>query len=440
MMSDMMPAMHSLNHALRVPLAAEIHSRPFLSLDGPTVLSHLAILPGPAAPSPEALLASLCLHFGVAAPAEGARHAYLELGGLRLKWERHTEFCSFSFARPLRAGETLEAAFAASPRQSVPGAWLADLAGSLLVAADVVLVQDGLARPAALAAIQPVFGARMLVGAQVMQGAELWTDFAIHADGVSRFVLRDVGMRELQAGRLVQRVLEIDTYRMMALLGLPAAHSCGAALKAMEQELAELTSAMVAAQDGGADEDVGQAMLEQITRLAAHMEKLALAHAYRFSAAAAYFRLVKARIEELREQRIEGVPTVGEFMERRLAPAMDTCCATAARLAAVGQRIDRTNDLLRTRVNVMQERQNRRILQSLNARAAQQLYLQQAVEGLSVAAITYYVVGVVSYLGKALKAAGVGVNVELLTGASVPLAAGLVWLSLRRLHQRMPAH
>jgi uncharacterized membrane-anchored protein len=146
---------------------------------------------------------------------------------------------------------------------------------------------------------------------------------------------------------------------------------------------------------------------------------------------------VKARIEELREARIEGVPTVEEFMDRRLTPAMNTCDATAARQEALARRIANVNDLLRTRVSIVQENQNRQILQSMDRRAAQQLRLQQAVEGLSVAAISYYVVGLLGYAGKGLKSIGLPVNPDMLTGALVPVVAGLVWLGLRRMHKQM---
>jgi uncharacterized membrane-anchored protein len=108
---------------------------------------------------------------------------------------------------------------------------------------------------------------------------------------------------------------------------------------------------------------------------------------------------VQARIQELREVRIEGTPTLAEFMGRRLAPAMNTCTSVAQR-QELAKRIARTNDLLRTRVGIEQEQQNRKILQSLDARAAQQLRLQQAVEGLSVAAISYYTLGLVGYVGQ----------------------------------------
>jgi uncharacterized membrane-anchored protein len=160
---------------------------------------------------------------------------------------------------------------------------------------------------------------------------------------------------------------------------------------------------------------------------------------YRFSASKAYFGLVKARIEELREVRLEGVPTVEEFMDRRLTPAMNTCDATAARQDALGRRIANTNDLLRTRVGIVQEMQNRQILQSMNTRAAQQLRLQQSVEGLSVAAISYYVIGLISYLGKGAKVLGVPGNPDVMVSVLVPVVAACVWLGLRYMHRRMHA-
>ena len=191
--------------------------------------------------------------------------------------------------------------------------------------------------------------------------------------------------------------------------------------------------------DGVAEQEADdeQALLRNITGLAARIEKLSVDNSYRFSASQAYFRLVKARIDELREARIDGIPTLGEFMERRLAPAMSTCEATARRQEALAERIAHSNDLLRTRVGIVQERQNRRILQSMNARAAQQLRLQQAVEGLSVVAISYYMVGLCSYVSKAAKSAGLPINTDIATGAIVPVVVVFVWMGLRRLHRQM---
>jgi uncharacterized membrane-anchored protein len=430
----------SLNHPARVPLAAELHSRPFLRLDAPQAVTHLAVCHSGTDGPPQAhvqhrLLAALCEHFGVGAPGPGSNHFFHDFGSFCLKWECHTEFATYTIAAPLAPDLPLHEAFAHMPLAFLPGAWLAQLGGRLMAAAHVALVR----RDADASSLPAVFERSQLAGSSVMQGAELWTDFAIQADGFSRFVLRDLGMRDLQGGRLVQRVLEIETYRMMALLGLPAARTVAMELDRIEAELAALAGAMVATDmanaDAGADGE-GR-LLEQITRLAARLEKLILDNGYRFSASKAYFSIVHARIEELREVRIEGTPTVEEFMDRRLAPAMHTCEATNARQDALGRRIADTNDLLRTRVGIVQEMQNSRILESMNARAAQQLRLQLAVEGLSIAAISYYVVGLLGYAGKAAKAAGLPINPDIALGLLVPLVAGVVWVAQRRVHRRI---
>jgi uncharacterized membrane-anchored protein len=427
----------SLSHAQRVPLAAEIHSRPFLQVEAPEAITHLAVYRANEAgsrssngPDQHALLVQLCAHFGVAAPNAAANHFYHDFGRFRLKWECHTEFASYTFTGKIASKLPLEEAFDKVPLAHLPQTWIAVLRGRLMAAVHVVLERG----PADQAALLDAFSTTTLVGSRVMQGGEVWTDFAIQADGFSRFVLRDVDMRAQQAPRLVQRVLEIETYRMMALLGLPTAREVGAALDDIEAELALLAARMV---DGDHSEGADQELLDQITRLAARQEKLSLDHGYRFSASKAYHRLVKSRIEELREARIEGVPTVGEFMDRRLSPAMSTCESTAVRLDALARRIGNVNDLLRTRVSIVHENQNRQILQSMDRRAAQQLRLQQAVEGLSVAAISYYVIGLLGYAGKALKGIGVPLNPEIATGALVPIVCGAVWLGLRRMHHRM---
>jgi uncharacterized membrane-anchored protein len=436
----------SLNHALRVPLAAEVHSRPFLHLHGPEAISHLAVYAGNGIPAGGAntgiqhgFLADLCAHFGVAAPAAEAKFFFHDFGRFRLKWECHTEFATYTFAQRHDETPAIEDAFARMPLQQAPQQWLASLEGKVMVATHVALDASDLPVQEFAQRLRRVFEGNMLVGSRVLHDAELWTDFLIQSDGFSRMVVRDVGLKEQQAGRLVQRVLEIETYRMMSLLGLPHAHQATPVLNDIEGELAMLTAAMVATDDshGNNNPDDEQALLGNITRLAARLEKLAVDDSYRFSASQAYFRLVRSRIEELREERMEGFPTVEEFMDRRLTPAVNTCAAIASRQEALARRIAQTNDLLRTRVGIVQEQQNRQILQSMNRRAALQLKLQQAVEGLSVVAISYYMIGLLGYAGKAAKAAGLPLNPVIATGVLVPVVAAAVWLGLKRMHKRM---
>ena len=73
----------------------------------------------------------------------------------------------------------------------------------------------------------------------------------------------------------------------------------------------------------------------------------------------------------------------------------------------------------------------------MNRRGDLQLRLQSTVEGLSVAAITYYIVGLVSYLAKGAQKLGWGFSPESTAAVAIPLVAASVWWSLRRLHHRM---
>jgi uncharacterized membrane-anchored protein len=436
----------TLNHPLRVPLAAEIHSRPPMTLDAPERITHLAIYgrndiheSGDNAALQLQLLAALCTHFGVTAPASEAKYFFHDFGRFRLKWECHTEFASYTFVAGHKPTPTSDTLFKQMPLSDLPEEWLLSLRGMVMGASHVVLERSDVAPDLAAVQMRELFEGNAIVGCEASQSAQVWTDFLIHADGFSRFVVRDHGLHGQQAGRLVQRMLEIETYRMMALLGLPPAQRANPALNAIEGELATLTAAMVEMdrpeRDRSAEDD--QILLQKITALAARLERLTLDNSYRFSASQAYFRLVNARIEELRERRIEGIPTVAEFMDRRLTPAMNTCVAVARRQEVLAERIANTNSLLRTRVGIAQEKQNSKILESMNTRAAQQLLLQQAVEGLSVVAISYYLAGLLSYTGKAAKAAGMHIDTDLTTGLAVPVLALLVWLGLRRLHHRV---
>ena len=365
-------------------------------------------------------------------PLPGASHYSADLGPFRMRWERHAEFSRCEFVVP---GADADDPFAEPALAAVPADWVAALPGRVIVATHAALLAapDVAPDPAVLSA--RLFNGNTLVGAAVAEGAAAaYTDFRIHADGFGRLLVHSARTTARQAGRIVQRLLEIESYRMMALLALPVARGLAPSLTEHERELAAISATLVAA--SGADEPV---LLERLTRLAAEVENQESDTLYRFAASTAYYALVRRRIAELRERRIEGLQTFLEFTERRLVPAMDTCRAVAARQDGLSQRVARATGLLSTRVSLTRERQNQAVLASMNRRAGVQLRLQQTVEGLSVAAITYYVAGLVGYVAKSLKAAGLRVDPDLATGAAIPVVAVLVALGTRRVH-RMVAH
>src|SRR5690606_39166706 len=150
-----------------------------------------------------------------------------------------------------------------------------------------------------------------------------------------------------------------------------------------------------------------------------------------------YFELLDTRIQDIAESRLAGLQTIREFMDRRLSPARATCEWAARRQDAMSQRVSRISNLLRTRVEIEQQQSSQALLAAMNQRQGLQLKLQSTVEGLSVAAITYYIVGLVSYLAKGAQALGWPLAPETTAALAIPVVALAVWTSVRRMHHKM---
>jgi len=410
-----------LEHPQRFVLNDEVHARPYQTLEAPQRISYLALLTQ-SAEQEHAHMSVLCRRFSRDEPLKAASNFYVDCGPFRLRWERHGEFSSYTVSVTHSGGEP----FANPAINKLPPGWVSELPGTLVVAAHAELLADS-GMSAEIDRISCHFGGNALVGAQVADGAgAAFTDFRIHDDGFSRLLLFDRGMSPRRAGRVLQRLLEIETYRMFALLAFPLAREVGAKLSAAEADLAAITELML--RQDSADEP---ALLDRLTRLAADVESTVASSSYRFGAARAYYGLVRQRIAELREVRIPDMQTIDEFMQRRLAPAMNTCESAARRQAELSERVARAIDLLRTRVDIVREMQNQDLLASMNRRARLQLRLQETVEGLSVAAVTYYLVGLVGYAAKAFKSAGYALEPDIAMGVAIPFVALLAAFGIR---------
>jgi uncharacterized membrane-anchored protein len=200
----------------------------------------------------------------------------------------------------------------------------------------------------------------------------------------------------------------------------------------IERHLGELTEQMRRTEGLSANHK----LLDELTALAAELEAGATASLFRFGASRAYDEIVQLRLQTLGERPVKGLPTWSSFLARRMAPAMRTCVTLEARQANLSTKLARAANLLRTRVDVELERQNRDLLESMNERTRLQLLLQATVEGLSVAAISYYVVGLFGYVAKAVAEAGVPFNPGYAMAAFVPFAVAVIWWIVRRIRKR----
>ncbi|MEM7636840.1 MAG: DUF3422 domain-containing protein, partial [Pseudomonadota bacterium] len=316
--------------------------------------------------------------------------------------------------------------------EAVPRDWLQTLAGEVLVANHVEMLALPRTKPDEDKLSREHFDGNPMVGAEVAGGlGRAYTDFRIHSDGFGRLLIFDRAMTPRQRGRTVQRLLEIDTYRVLALLTLPVARKLMPVLGGFEAELSRITATM-----SGANETDEPQLLDRLTLLHADVVREHTGSQFRFSAASAYADLVTLRISELREDRIEGLQLFSEFTERRLSPAMRTCEAAAQRLSITSERVARATQLLSTRVGISRERQNQALLESMDNRAKLQLRLQETVEGLSIAAITYYIVGLVGYATKGAKSVGaLPLSPDLVTALAIPVVLLVVALGVRRVRK-----
>ncbi len=412
-------------HPDRLELAEELHSRPHSELASPCAVSHIALITTADGPGLEPAIADLCRRYG-APPPHQERHHAATLGAFRLRWERHTEFDSIIIIQ-----ESAKVGFKRPPIELLPEDWLAGLDGQLIAATHVLVEPAGSPEEPDVADIERLFEGQRVVGGKVLGGSgEAFTAFRHGGDGFGRFYVRDHGMSRGRIGRLVQRLVEIDTYRMMALLGLPVAKATTPSLNDLESRLVTLVGQLGAT----ADLTEEQGLLDELFAVAQESERLVAQSAFRFSATQAYGRLVHDRLKDLRETRLEDVQPIAEFLDRRFEPAQRTCASVAERQESLSRRIARTADLARTRVDVALQKQNRALLASMERRARVQLRLQQTVEGLSVVAISYYALGIVTYLLGGL----VGNDLlKLAVSAAAPVLLVVIWFVLRRWRERL---
>ena len=218
-------------------------------------------------------------------------------------------------------------------------------------------------------------------------------------------------------------MIELETYRTLALLGLPEAQRLAPSINRIEKRLAEVTDEMRRTEKLVDN----NRLLDELTELAAELEAGAAASLFRFGASRAYNEIVQLRLQTIGERKVDHLPTWSSFLARRMQPAMRTCVTTEERQTDLSEKLARAANLLRTRVDVELEQQNRDLLKSMNERTRLQLRLQTTVEGLSVAAVSYYVVGLFGYLMKGLHDRGVPIDETLASALFVPVAVLVIW-------------
>ncbi|MFM9853687.1 MAG: DUF3422 family protein [Sphingomonadaceae bacterium] len=415
--------MSFVDHPLRERVVSEMHMRRTPPLQAPTLMLQVVRLVDASERDDERAYVEKMP--GVHADKVLIRNRHI--GGERddgasFLWERHSEATTATVILP----RSTDNPFETSEVDEAAIEWLTSAPGGAIRAVRIGIVKDEATAEAIIDSLG--FSAPELVSCHIA-GVRIWTDFLVRADNFGRLLVAANGMVPADLGRLVQQIQELGNYRNLALLGLPLAQSEAPRVAELENELVAIAGRMA---QGEADAN----LLDKLCTLSANVSAITAETAFRMSATAAYAQITNDRLDALKAEGLAGFQTLQEFTDRRFLPATRTCASFVARLEALSVRIERSTSLLRTRVEMTLQTQNSDLLRSMDTNAARQLRLQHLVEGLSVVAVSYYALSLISYPLRAL-AIETHIRYEYLVAASVLPVVGLVWLYLRRRVQQI---
>ena len=417
-------------HPLREKLYNELHNRPFPSISCPAQLTHIAIQhQGELKQQEHDFISLLCNIFQVNSPAKSMPCFYQDFGLFSLRWERHLEYSTYTF---IHQAPLTDQPFVKNAINYAPSNWCEKMPGQVISAVHLVVESEKIDKTRTHKVEKYFDNMSLIASAPLHSQAKVWSSFKLHEDGFGRFLIYQQDLSAAQIGRLIQQLLQLDTYRLMATLGLPLAQAINSELNQLDLQLQQVTTFIALGTDKS-DRD----LLTQVSKIAAKVEDYRSQSTYRFSATNAYYDVALQRMEELKEEEIAGYMTLQEFLMRRISPAVKTCQTASNHLEDISRRVTRASDLLRTRVDMVLQEQNQTLLKSMNHRAHVQMRLQQTVEGLSVAAISYYGMQLFETMLTSLPTFGIEYNHELVSGFAVPIVIGIVFIGTRLVHKRL---
>ncbi|MCK4502401.1 MAG: DUF3422 domain-containing protein [Desulfuromonadales bacterium] len=418
-------------HPLRDTLYNELHIRPFYTLESPQQITHVAA----GCTNPAELeksyqqLCELCKRYDVSPPPTDAVTFHQNFGDFIIHWERHIEFYTLTIMHPSPPqGEP----FQHTAVDLLPADWMRQLPGKIIAAFHIVIDNQQLEYDANTLT-RNFEGHTVMVSSAYAGKIQIYTAFKLHGDGYGRLIICDKGISKAQTGRLTRRLLDLETYRLLSLLSLPIAKRIAPQLLDMDKQLAEILTVVAKLETTNSERQ----LLEKLTKIEAQLETYRAETTNRFSATRAYHQLVKDRLERINEEKFDEHLSIGEFINRRLNPALRTCDSIQKWMEDLSKRIERASDLMRTRVNLNLQEQNRSQLIAMNRRSKLQFRLQETVEGLSIAAISYYSIGLLSYLLQGLPLKDWGLDKNILLACSIPVVLVTIWTVTRRIKRKL---
>ena len=446
--------MKPYDHPARQQLHEEVHARPPIALwPNERVLSQSFLLDTHSRQTQIEWIQKLSAALGAPNDREQDRSFKMltlapEPQRVLIKWELHGEFATIAAIthNPVKiTGPLLESRLAIEQSlddllHGLGCPTIVEAGGERISALDLAFEHRPLFSEAQ--EVSSIFNGNTVLGSYILSGkeAQLWTDLCLDEDGYISYFIPHTILGSRQAGRVARAIAEAETYRMAAMIAFPVAKSLSMPLRNAESELADLSESIsqLQTEPGIHTEKDGQ-FLGKLSHLASRAEQWISGYGLRFTASEAYSQLLSKNLYELVESPIPGVQSLSEFMDRRFQPAMGTCIWTQRRLKELSDRISRTTQTLRTRIEFVNEEQTQKLLASMDQRARLQLRLQETVESLSVLVLTYYAVSLLAYVAKGGKEAGLSIHPEIIAAIAAPVVAITFLLISKRRRRRIIA-
>ncbi len=410
------------DYPFRQQILDEVHARPVEPVPARSRVRRLVFVVPPESGGVAASLASFCDwcdRSGIERPhnKEARQHSFAA-GARQVTWEFHTEFVTITW---IAAPDDADSSPEGIGLESIDGP-------QLLGAMRIDLVDD----PRLPDALLPGFNPHSLCVIEVEGGAgQLATDFVPDTQRFTRFEFAAGGLPALRRAILVRRILEIETYRTMTLIGLPLARQHAGELGSLETELTEKVNSLAEATETAR----AQAALEALHGLMVRAGRLAERLTYRFAACQAYGDILQARLGAIGERPTPLGSSLSRYILNRVNPALGTYTAMEKRLDVLFAKIERAIELLNVRIGLDVQAQNKELLQTIAKTGRSQFLLQRTVEGLSTIAIAYYTIGLLGYV-LATPLEMLAIEKTLVLSALVPIVLLGVWLLVRAVRKR----
>jgi uncharacterized membrane-anchored protein len=399
-------------------VTAELSARPFPKFDLPTNVFRVCVRGRDAFSSVKDVISDLLPDIDWDIAQQG-KLIYATSNNVSINIEPHTEFTSVTLIKHSDEEESL-ASF-------LPDGWSEKILG------DIVVAVDCQCRPrSSVPTVEFPCASKFEDGL-----AHAYFSFKVGENGHTQILLDfDASASQRNIGRIALQVIEIETYRSFAALGLPHARQIQDRL----WEIADMIprDPIRVEQETGAsitetERKAAEGRFEILSEIASELEEIWQKTSFRFNACQAYWSIVVTRLTSLKEEAVDSRLTIGMFLERRLQPAIATYQSTAGQRRDLAQQVDNMATLLQTRIELALQTQNAELLASLNKSAERQLRLQQTVEGISVVAISYYLVGLLKEPLPWVLNFYPDLDVELTRVILVIATVPVVWFLLRKI-------